>query len=210
MGHPPSEHRARYPAAGETGALPAGDGATYAEQLRDGNAQAFDAFIQEHWATVVYYVKQRVGVLEHAQDLAQESFARLWERRATIDPSKSVVTYLYQIARNLVIDELRKVEVRRRWEEEAHRVRPAAASAEDISAPLRLIEDREALDALAPLVAALPDRRREAFILVHVQGLSYREAAEVMGNAPQTVANQATTALAELRRALGPLLSDDR
>src|SRR5437763_499944 len=51
-------------------------------------------------------------------------------------------------------------------------------------------------------------RRGEAFTLVHVQELSYREAAEVMGIAPQTVANQVAAALAQLRCELKQLIAD--
>jgi RNA polymerase sigma factor (sigma-70 family) len=210
MGYPGSEYRVRYDAPGGRDGPPIGDGASRARRLREGDTRAFDGFIREHWAPVVFFLKQRVGQLEHAQDLAQESFARLWERRSTIDPSRSVVTYLYRIARNLAIDELRKLEVRRRWEEEARLASTHDAAADGAAGPLRLMHERKALDTLAGLIEGLPERRREAFVLVHVQGLSYREAAEVMGNAPQTVANQATTALAELRLALRPLLSDFR
>jgi RNA polymerase sigma factor (sigma-70 family) len=180
-----------------------------AERLRAGDAEAFNGFIEEHWTTLVYYLQHRVRVLEHAQDLAQESFARLWERRETIDPSKSVVAYLYQIARNLVVDELRKLEVRRRWREAGDEDWPAGGPARGMAGPLQRVEEGEAMEALARGVRELSERRREAFILVHVQGLSYREAGQVMGNSPQTVANQVAAALTELRRTLAPHLMGD-
>src|SRR5437016_4267795 len=78
----------------------------------------------------------------------------------------------------------------------------------DERALVRPLPDHDALAALDRAIAGLPGRRREAFTLVHVQQLSYREAAEVMGIAPQTVANQVAAALAQLRCQLKQLLAD--
>ena len=58
-------------------------------------------------------------------------------------------------------------------------------------------------------IAALSDRRREVFILSRFHGLSHGEIAETLQTSPQTVANQVSSALAELRLALSHLLHDD-
>ena len=112
-----------------------------------------------------------------------------------------MIAWLYQTARNLAVDELRKIEVRRRWREAQPDVEFASPPT-----PLQAAENRDVLEALRRALDALPDRRREAFTLVHLHGLSIREAAEVMGSAPQTVANQVAAAVAELRRSLRPFL----
>jgi RNA polymerase sigma-70 factor (ECF subfamily) len=51
-------------------------------------------------------------------------------------------------------------------------------------------------------ITALPERRREIFVLSRYHGLSYREIAEVLEISPQTVANQLSAALATLRESL--------
>lgn len=171
------------------------------ESLREGDAAAFDAFIRKQWPLLVFYLLQRVRVRDVAEDVAQDALARLWERRGTLDASSSVVAWLYQTARNLAVDELRKVQVRRRWRDAEKEAEPTLPPTQ-----LQVVEDREVLDALRRALDALPDRRREAFTLVHMQNLSIRDAAEVMGNAPQTVANQVAAALADLRKVLKPYL----
>ena len=55
-------------------------------------------------------------------------------------------------------------------------------------------------------VDALPDRRREVFVLVRTHQMTYREAGQVLGIAPQTVANQMTKAMQDLRTFLAPYL----
>ena len=108
-----------------------------------------------------------------------------------------MITYLYQIARNLVIDEYRKAEVRERWSAELE-----ASGVVAFPTPLELLEHKQLLATVRRVIQELPERRREAFVLVHLQKLSHRQAADVMGTSPQTVANQVTAALAQLRRAL--------
>ena len=182
----------------------AGD-AELAEGIRRGDERALDRLLAHRWAPLVAYVARRVGDAELAKDIAQEAFVRLWERRHEIDPSRSVVGYLYQVVRRRAIDELRREDVRERW---AERERCQAAETAAARAPVRPLPDHDALAALDRAIAGLPGRRREAFTLVHVQQLSYREAAEVMGIAPQTVANQVAAALAQLRCQLKQLHAD--
>jgi len=184
---------------------PSARDAELAEAIRRGDERALDRLLAHRWAPLVSYVAGRVGDVELAKDIAQEAFVRLWERRHKIDPSRSVVAYLYQVARRRAIDELRREDVRARWAEREHYQVLEATAADALVRP---VPDHGVLAALDRAIAGLPGRRREAFTLVHVQELSYREAAEVMGIAPQTVANQVAAALAQLRCELKQLIAD--
>jgi RNA polymerase sigma-70 factor (ECF subfamily) len=66
------------------------------------------------------------------------------------------------------------------------------------------VEHEELGRIIARAVDALPPRRRDVFVLVRYHGLSYREAAQVLDLAPQTVANHLSMALANLRDSLAP------
>src|SRR5205809_254750 len=108
--------------------------------------------------------------------------------------------------------------------EPVRRPPPDAPSARDAELAQAIRRgDERALDRLlaqrwAPLVSYVAGRvgdvelakdiTQEAFALVHVQELSYRDAAEVMGIAPQTVANQVAAALAQLRCELKQLIAE--
>lgn len=179
------------------GGMSSGLDARLIERLRQDDVVAFETFMRGHWARLFYYLIDRVRVRELAEDLAQETFARLWQQRHKLDPYGAPLSYLYHIARNLAFDELRKLQVRRLFRDEQSR-----SDSQSQLTPLRLLEDREALEAMQRALDAMPERRREAFMLVRVQKLSLKEAATVMGTAPQTVTNQVSAALAELRRAL--------
>ncbi len=165
--------------------------------IRGGSESALGQLMELCWPELVRYAARQLGEVEAARDIAQETFVQVWERRRAWKPRGSARAYLYRIARNLVIDEKRKRGVRRRW-----------AALQELSPPARPPTPAEELDAkmLAAVfdtaVASLPDRRREVFELVFMRGLSHGEAAAVMGISGQTVANQMSSALRTVRKAV--------
>ncbi|MDE2973723.1 MAG: sigma-70 family RNA polymerase sigma factor [Gemmatimonadota bacterium] len=165
--------------------------------IRGGSESALGQLMELCWPELVRYAARQLGEVEVARDIAQETFVQVWERRRAWKPRGSARAYLYRIARNLVIDEKRKRGVRRRW-----------AALQELSPPGRPPTPAEELDAkmLAAVfdtaVASLPDRRREVFELVFMRGLSHGEAAAVMGISGQTVANQMSSALRTVRKAV--------
>lgn len=134
--------------------------------------------------------------LADADDLAQEAFVRLWERRSSIDPSRSVRAWLYRTVRNLALNQFR--DDRRHAERLAALPPPGPEPTPDDVAEGRTLARR--LDAL---VAELPDRQREALLLTRLDGLTHAEVADVMGVSARTVNNHLVRALRALRTGLG-------
>lgn len=169
-------------------------------KLQHGDVDALDALIQRYWSPLVAYVTRLGSTSDAAEDMVQQTFARLWERRTTWRATGSVRGLLYRIAHNLAVSEHRA---------ERARSRADSHGAEDVTrpvSPLDALEHAELGDALNAAIRMLPPRRREVFILRCVHELSYREIAGIMRTSPQTVANQLSRALATLRTVLRPLL----
>jgi len=170
-------------------------------RIRQGDTGALGIILERHWPAVVRYALTILDSRDAAEDVAQETFVRLWERREAWRLEGSVRALLLRVTRNLSLDELRRRSARQRTARSAPRT------------PLRLLPDeelesREMRSIITRAVDSLPQRRREVFILVHHYGLSYRETASVLELAPQTVANHLTLALADLRKQLVPYLYD--
>lgn len=165
--------------------------------IRDGSEPALGRLMDLCWPELVRYAARQLGEVEFARDIAQEAFVQIWERRRAWKPRGSARAYLYRIVRNLVIDEKRKQAVRRRWvaRRELSPTRHPANPAEELDATLLA-------EVFETAVAALPDRRREVFELVFMRGLSHEEVAGVMAISAQTVANQMSSALRTVRRAV--------
>jgi RNA polymerase sigma-70 factor (ECF subfamily) len=128
-------------------------------------------------------------------------FVRVWEHRARWTPGGSAQGYLYRIARTLILEGFRKQEVRYRTQGEVR------SKAGRVATPIEVAAGHEWRDAIATAIEALPERRREAFILVRLEGLGLQAAAEALGVARQTVANHVHLAVQDLQGALGPFLA---
>jgi len=170
------------------------------EDLGEGDQAALGILLERHWTDLVGYAFQLLGLKDEAEDVAQEVFVRVWERRRHWAPVGSVRGYFYRVARNLILTRLRRDRMKERIGPRIRlQTRRVVTPLEDMAR----VELREAFEeALRPL----PDRRREAFLLVRVQGLSLGEAAEAMNVTRRTVANHLYLAATDLERQLEKFL----
>jgi RNA polymerase sigma-70 factor, ECF subfamily len=171
------------------------------ERLGADDSDALEELLDRYWFAVVAYLGRLSGSDDVAQDLAQEVFCRLWDRRGTWRAEGSVRGLIFRLAHNLAISDHRRRQARDRAVLAMHGLR-SSDSAEPDGA-----EREDLRTALERAIGALPKRRREVFLLRCVHELSYREIAEAMGTSTQTVANQLSHALAALRRSLRDRLS---
>lgn len=168
------------------------------DRARLGDVRAFEQLVQTHWEGLVAYARRMTGDADVAQDAVQETLARFWQARGEWRQRGSVRGYLYRAVRNRIIDLARQRQARDRWSLRFRHelfLRPRT--------PDEILDDMQLRAALDRAIRSLPDRRREVFVLAHLQDLSYQEIAAVMDLAPQTVANHMSLALRDLRRSLG-------
>lgn len=174
------------------------------KRLRIDDTTALDELMALYWEDLVRYAWSIVDSADDAEDIAQQVFLQLWRRRRQFEHrGAGVRSYLLRIARNLSLNEQRRRLVIRNA---APRLRDSIARQ---PTPVESLEEAELKAAVQVALDELPPRRREVYTLIRFHGLSYREAAEVMGISPQTVANQLSSALAELRRSLRVYLTEN-
>lgn len=167
-------------------------------RVRIGDRRAYGRLLERYWAPLTTYAAGIVGGEDDAKDVVQDVFIRVWRFRSEWSAEGTVGGYLYRITKNLALNASRhgRSEMKRRDQagDRASRSGPATPH-EDLEATLL----RQDVDAA---IDALPDRRRDVFILSRFHGLSHREIGEAMGISSQTVANQMSAALEELRDTL--------
>lgn len=164
--------------------------------VQAGETLALSELVRRFWTPLVSYAFRLLENVDGAEDVVQETFARVWERRAEWRSTGSVKAFLYVIARRLALNETRRIR-RRRFFFRRHRQELDA-----FSSPTDSDFDDDMRAAVNAAVAALPARQREIFVLARYHRLSHAEIAETLGISRATVSNHMTAALKRLRREL--------
>jgi RNA polymerase sigma-70 factor (ECF subfamily) len=150
---------------------------TDAELVRstlDGNARAFTELVDRHAPACLRYATRMLGDRSDAEDAAQEAFLRAHRALASYDRHLSFRTWLFSI----VINRCRTAMARR-----ARRQQRVVTDADAVALSFVPDESRalELRDEIEWALAALSGEQREAFLLHHVEGLSYEEMADATG-----------------------------
>lgn len=156
------------------------------------DAAAFSLLIQRHQTPVMNFFR-RSGDSMAAEDLAQETFLRLYNYRSRYQPTAKFTTFLYTLARRTWIDHLRKTG-RRRKATDVHAA-DAVGRAESAQSTAARIQAREAL-------AELSEEMRIVVILNVYQGMKYQEIADVLEIPLGTVKTRMYHATRKLRSIL--------
>jgi len=138
-----------------------------------GDERAFSIIVRTYEQPVFNYVLRLTGDRSLAEDLTQEVFLRVFQGLPSFSLRSRFTTWLFQVAKNRVLDELRALERRPR----------AVVALEDIP-PLEVVdapvERAEAIDAVWRAVEALNPDLKTALLLRDIVGLSYAEIAETL------------------------------
>ena len=161
-------------------------------------ARDFDAFVAAHRDRAVGLAYRLIGGdAAAAEDIAQEAFLRAHRGLAGFREEAKMSTWFFRI----LVNEAQR-HLRWRWV----RQRLAGAMPDEPRDPQPAATGDPALrDRVARAVAGLPRGQREAFALVHLEGFTVREAADITGRAIGTIKSHLHRALTHLREALADL-----
>ena len=185
------------------------DDQTLIERCRNGDVAAFEPLVQKYrdraWRLAFNVLRDR----EDAWDVTQEAFVRAWQALPSFRGQSAFYTWLFRIVVNVASDRARQRAARGRAfgtervsEEDWERTMVDQGAAPDDEA--RRAEERERI---TRALAALPEHHRTIIMLSDLEGLSYREIAEVLDVPMGTVMSRLHHARKRLRDVLGPLLT---
>ena len=155
------------------------------EQAKQGDEDAFAEIVRRYKNPIVNYLYRFLNDYEEAVDLAQETFVRVYFAINRYHRGFAFSTYIYRIATNLAISEIRRRRRRRLLSLSGLFQSDYEETAEYQPRDERILPDAELVDdeqsrVIAKAIAALPEKYRVAIILRDVQGRSYEEIAAIM------------------------------
>ena len=146
----------------------------------NGNEHAFENLVERHYLAVYGLSYKWCRIREDAEEITQEVFVKLTRKLSTYNSKSSFKTWLYRITINTAKDYYRKNATRRTYEsafaDDQRHNNPGSPPVESITAQ----QVYAAMD-------KLPDKQKAALMLVAAEGMSHREAAEVLGCSETTI-----------------------
>ncbi|MHC5058468.1 MAG: RNA polymerase sigma factor [Planctomycetota bacterium] len=178
-------------------------------QAGTGDTDAFEALVRRHERGVVGYFYRLHWDRHRAEDQAQEVFIRLFTHARDYAPTARFTTYMYRIAHNYWVDEIRRAKKERgqvsldAHDEEGTSLRDLVMDGSDD--PRDRARKEEVVDAVIGAVDTLPDEQKAVFVLSEVREMRYSEIAEVLGIPEGTVKSRMHAAVRRLRQRLAAI-----
>ena len=174
---------------------------TLIDDIRIGNEAVFEAVFRQYYAPLCRYAQPILSDADEAEEVVQNVFLTIWERRESLLITTSVKAYLYRSVHNRSLNRLNQQSVRA-----SHRQQAATELYADVASPTESLLADELSTHLYRAIGQLPEQCRRAFELSRFEELSYKEIADRLGIATKTVENQIGKALRILRTELSDYL----
>jgi len=172
----------------------------------DGDARAFRTLVARHSDRVFHFILRQVRLPETAKELVQETFLRVVKNARAFRADARFSTWLFTIARNLCVDAQRRQKHRNTVALDAPLRRDESDGASlidmvkgDEQPQDQRLDDVRFSDALKGALDSLPPEQREVFLLRELEGLKFREIADIVGIPENTVKSRMRYALEGLR-----------
>ena len=165
----------------------------------------FEALFQEHWARVYRLLRRLVGDPSEAEDLALETFLRLYKHHPKQQDGFNLGGWLYRVATNLGLRSIRSWKRRERYELTAGKY---ALEEPDDASPAEILAQEEERRRVRQVLAKMNKRHSELLILRH-SGLPYKEIAEALSLAPASIGPLLVRAEREFEKQYRALAEED-
>lgn len=162
--------------------------------LRDGDHSAYEEVYLKYVSSIKKFLTVLTRSEEIAEEITQETFVTLWEKRESIDPDKNISGYLFTIAKHFALKYFKRNQVLLGEEFMMHEKNRLDLAPDEIL----IGKEQEILTDIA--VKRMPAQRRKIYEFSRKDGLTNGEIAERLQISKNTVENHITSALKDIRK----------
>lgn len=163
-------------------------------RLQKGDKQAFEAVYWKYNAKIYNFVNHILFDAYLAEDITQKCFIKIWERRALIDPNKSLSAYMMVISRNMAYKEMLQKIAKVRIDNESIELFDSLSNTTEEDIDFFFTEQH-----LESLIELLPTARKKIFKMSRYDGLSNKEIAKNLNLSEKTIETQIYRSLSFLK-----------
>ena len=164
--------------------------------LTQGDRAAYTALYTQYLDALFQYVLLFTGTRETAEEIVQDVFLKIWEKRATMAEVESFKGYLFRAAKNQLINHINREKIRTRVTGQLSETADQAPNAQDTQ---HQVDYHHARTLLRHAIQQLPPKRKQVFLLSTEENLSLDEIAVRMGISKNVVKKQLYDAYASVR-----------
>ncbi len=168
-------------------------------KIKEGDEKAFEALFRAYYPYLCMYCTRLLKDASAAEEIVQELFVKLWEKRSQTIIESSVKNYLFRAVKNHCLNYIKHNHIKSEYNRKM-------LEASDTFSHESEEPDTDMIKIIEQSLASLPDKRREIFRLNREEGLKYREIAEKLNISIKTVETQMGLALKTLREKLRDFL----
>ena len=169
-------------------------------RIKRSDTEAFRELFEIYQRDIFNFLHFKLGNIEAAEDLLQDVFIKIWERRCQLRENTSIKSFLFTIARPAALNHLRHNQIVLKFQvEQTNKV--SAEQAEYLE-----FERIEIQNILMRAITNLPEKSRVAFMMNRFEELTYHEIADRLNISVKTVESHMGRALRLLRESLGNYL----
>lgn len=151
----------------------------------------FKALFDQYYTPIKNFIYYKCGDVDLAEDLTQDAFMKLWEKRAEVK-AETVKSYLYTIANNMFLNKVRHEKVVMSFVEKQ-------TDQKNAESPEYTLEEKEFKAELEKTISEMPEKQRDVFLMNRIDELTYKEIAERLGLSVKAVEKRMHGALNYLR-----------
>jgi RNA polymerase sigma-70 factor (ECF subfamily) len=164
-------------------------------QVANGDEAAYAILVTRHSNRHLAFAERVMGDRAEAEDAVQEAFIKLWTRANSFEPSTAkFTTWFYRVVLNQCLDRKRK--------KRPESLPEGYDGVDERESPSRAYEESEAASYVKQKLAQLPERQRYAITLCYYEGLSNKEAAEILGLGVKALESLLTRGRKRLKKAM--------
>jgi RNA polymerase sigma-70 factor, ECF subfamily len=172
--------------------------------IRQGDVDAFESVFRFYHPRLCGFAFRYLNNAAAAEDLVQDLFTNLWQKRGRLEIRTSLRAYLFAALRNRLLNKSASMKVEQKWFGQADAHESDVADATPLSDAV--LASRDTASIVRAAVDSLPPGCRSIVLLRFEQELSVTEIAEALGLAPKTVENQLARGRKLLRERLPQLI----
>ncbi len=183
-------------------------------EVRDDNAAAFEQLVSLYQNRLITVLENMVHSREWAEDLAQETFLRVFRARKTYTPEAKFATWLFTIANNVASNSLRNRSRRREVtvsstgnSDSTAMSLTELATAQSALLPARMLDKLEMAEVVRLAMESLGERQRMALLLCKFENMSYQDISDTMHMSVKAVKSLLSRARVNMKQILEPYMA---